>query len=96
MLVDLAVLLVDYITSFHLFGTQVENDRKENQNIAIAYLSIDVDSLPNRSLVSDARIFRLPNLSVISMIAVKTLTRIPPKRVSISLSKAAKRKKFRL
>ena len=45
MLVNPIIKLVNYITSFHLLGTRVTIDRKETQNIAVSYLSVNVNCL---------------------------------------------------
>ena len=50
-MVDPTVKLVDAVTSFLLFGTQVAIDRKEGQNVAITYFSTDADCLRRRSLI---------------------------------------------
>ena len=50
-MVDPTIKLVDAVTSFLLFGTQVAIDRKEGQNVAITYFSTDADCLRRRSLI---------------------------------------------
>ena len=55
-MVDLIIKLVDAVTSFLLFGTQVAIDREEGQNVAITYFSTDADCLCCRSLIHLARI----------------------------------------
>ena len=44
-MVDLIIKLVDAVTNFLLFGTQVAIDREEGQNVAITYFSTDADCL---------------------------------------------------
>ena len=55
-MVNLIVKLVDYITPFHLFGTQVAIDRKESQNIAVNYFTVNADWLLYPFLIGFTRI----------------------------------------
>ena len=50
-MVDPTIKLVDAVTYFLLFGTQVAIDREEGQNNAVTYVSVNADCLCSCSYI---------------------------------------------